>query len=467
MKKSELFFVFALLPVDIIMILLAFGIAYWLRSSQDIIYISPFPEYMRLILLTLPGWIVIFALEGLYHSKNGRRGADELAGIFMGVSAGIMILVAWLFLAETSFFSRLVIVYAWIIAIVLVFLGRSIVRAMQKYLYRYGIGVHRIIFVGNNQITYNLVKAMQTNRALGYKVIGVVDADHLTRKAKSEDLKIKILGKFSEIEKIISSHPTDEIILTELNISNKKISQLIDFCEDKRLIFKQSPNLFEVKTQNTEMFTLAGIPILKYRHTPLEGWGKITKRFFDLSGSFLSLIILSPLFGIVALIIKATSPGPIFFRQTRMREDGKTFTFLKFRSMQEGAEGKHKEYMKKYGVVFKLKNDPRVTPFGKFMRRTSIDELPQFWNVLMGEMSLVGPRPPMVEEVAFYNRIQKKRLAIKPGITGLWQVSGRSDVNFDDWVRLDLYYIENWSLWLDLIILAKTFVVVLGKKGAY
>jgi len=466
MKKSELFFIFALLPVDIIMILLAFVIAYWLRANQDVIYISPFGEYIRFIIFTLPAWILIFALEGLYTSKKGRRGADELAGIFMGVSSGIMLLVAWLFLAKTSFFSRLVIVYAWVLAIVLVYLGRLIVRSIQKYLYRYGVGVHRVIFVGNNQITYNLVRTMQNNRGLGHKVIGMVSADGVT-KNKELSLNVKSLGKFEDLEEIVKKHPTDEIILTELNISNKKISELIDFCEDRRLIFKQTPNLFEVKTQNTEIFALSGIPILRYRQTPLEGWGKILKRLLDIVGSFIFLVILSPFFLIISIIIKMTSCGPVFFRQKRMREDGKTFTFLKFRSMYDGADKEHKKYIKKYGNMFKLKNDPRVTPFGNFLRKTSLDETPQFWNVLIGEMSLVGPRPPMLEEVALYNRTQKKRLTIKPGLTGLWQVSGRSDIDFNDWVRLDLFYIENWSLWLDIKILFKTLLVIVNKKGAY
>lgn len=466
MKKSELFFIFVLLPVDIIMILLAFIAAYWLRANQDIIYISPFGEYIRFIIFTLPAWILIFVLEGLYSSKNSRRGADELVGIFMGVSSGIMLLVAWLFLAKTSFFSRLVIVYAWMLAIILVYLGRLLVRSIQKYLYRYGVGVHRVIFVGNNQITYNLIRTMQNNRNLGHKVIGMINMDSIVNDKESA-LHVKSLGTFSNLEKIVKKYPTDEIILTELNISNKKISELMDFCEDRRLIFKQTPNLFEVKTQNTEIFALAGIPILRYRQTPLEGWGKIIKRLADIVGSFLLLVILSPFFLIIAIIIKLSSPGPVFFRQTRMREDDKQFTFLKFRSMYDGADKEHKQYIKKYGNMFKLKNDPRVTPFGRFLRKTSLDEIPQFWNVLMGEMSLVGPRPPMIEEVVLYNRTQKKRLTIKPGITGLWQVSGRSDVNFDDWVRLDLYYIENWSLWFDIKIILKTFLVIINKKGAY
>ena len=169
---------------------------------------------------------------------------------------------------------------------------------------------------------------------------------------------------------------------------------------------------------------------------------------------------------LIALIIKVTSPGPILFKQSRVGLRSE-FNFIKFRSMRQDAEKLHNEYIKKYGNMFKLKNDPRVTPFGRFIRKTSLDEIPQFFSVLCGEMSIVGPRPPMPEEVKFYSIQEKKRLGVKPGITGLWQVSGRSNTSFEEWVRLDVYYIENWSLWLDFSIMIKTLWAIFKKDGAY
>ncbi len=469
MKKSELFFTFILLPVDILMIALGFIVSYFWRANQDlVIYMWPFMDYLKFIAYSMPFWILIFALQGLYSSKNGHSGFEIIAKIFLAVSTGIMLIVAWLFLSRTMFFSRLVVIYAWFLILIFVAIGRLLIHLIQKYLYRYGIGVHRVIYIGLNHITYNSIRVMQQNRSWGYKVLGALD-DLIYKKKIDQAVKnhIKVLGKIDDIEVILKKHPTDEIILTEPNLSESKVAELIEFCEEKNIVFSQTPNLFEVKASNTVLDTLAGVPILKFRRTPLEGWGKILKRIMDMIGSVLALVILSPVFLAAAIGVKLSSPGPILFRQQRVGEDGKLFTFLKFRSMRSGADKKHEEYIKKYGNMFKLKNDPRVTKFGRFIRKTSIDELPQFWNVLIGDMSLVGPRPPMIEEVKRYTRWQRKRLMIKPGLTGMWQVSGRSDVDFDDWVRLDLYYIQNWSLLLDIKILFKTVGVLFTRKGAY
>jgi exopolysaccharide biosynthesis polyprenyl glycosylphosphotransferase len=224
--------------------------------------------------------------------------------------------------------------------------------------------------------------------------------------------------------------------------------------------------LYEVRATNVEPSTIGRVPIVTYLRTPLDGWGRVFKRVFDLVGSVLGLLVLSPVFLLISIGIKLTSSGPIFFSQKRVTER-KTFNCYKFRSMRVGANEQHQELMERHGVMFKLKEDPRVTRFGAYLRRSSLDELPQLWNVLRGEMSLVGPRPPMVEEVEHYSSWQRRRLHIKPGLTGLWQVSGRSDIPFDEWVRLDLTYIENWSIWLDITILLKTVWIVLKGKGAY
>ncbi len=205
---------------------------------------------------------------------------------------------------------------------------------------------------------------------------------------------------------------------------------------------------------------------MEFSRTPLDGWGRIIKHLTDLFGSIILIVLTSPLMILTAVLVKLTSRGPILFRQERVGLE-RNFTFYKFRTMRTGSEKEHEKYIKKYGNMFKLSNDPRLTPVGSFLRKTSIDELPQFFNVLRGDMSLIGPRPPMPEEVKKYTNWQKRRLGIKPGITGLWQVSGRSEISFDEWVRLDAFYIENWSLWLDCQIFLKTIWVVIKGRGAY
>ncbi|MBI3495235.1 sugar transferase [Candidatus Berkelbacteria bacterium] len=450
MKRSELFFSFLLVPVDAIAVLGAFSIAYWLRAHQEVVYIWQFSDYFRFIFSIVPFWILIFALEGLYAIKNTRRGFDEAAGILLGVSSGIMLFLAYIFLSRTEFFSRLIVIYAWVLSFLLVGLGRLLIRTVQKRLLHYGIGLHRVLVIGKEDSAKHIIQAIGAGMEPGFEVVKIVSS-------------IKQLN----LDRLMRETPFDEIIVATSRLAERTVVAIVEFCHQHDLVFRLVPSAFRVQTSHVDVAMLGQTPMLEFRRTPLEGWGKIIKRIIDIIGGFIALIIFAPLMLIVAIIIKIVSPGgPILFHQRRVGV-GKLFTFYKFRTMMPGAELEHDKLIQKHGNMFKLKEDPRVFPFGSFLRKTSIDELPQLFNVLKGEMSLVGPRPPMQEEVRFYNSWHRQRLGIKPGITGLWQVSGRSEINFDEWVRLDLYYIEHWSLWLDLQILLKTVWVVIAGKGAY
>ena len=451
MKRSELIFTFLLIPIDILMVLLAFILAYKFRFYYEIvpaIYFQPLNEYFRFVLYTLPLWPIGFAVNGLYSLEH-RRTISELGKIIVAVSAVMALLMVWIFFSRTYFFSRLIIALTWIFAIITVMLGRILMRFLQRFLYHYNIGIHKVIILGHNSSTKLVIDTIKSRPGLGYRIIKLVDHDGIEK-----------LGK------IVDRNPCDEIIVADTNIPEKDIVPILEFCRLRGIGFKMTPNLFLVRHSHVSIETLASVPILEFSRTPLEGWGKIIKRVFDIIGSTLLVVILSPIMLIVAILVKITSKGPILFRQERVGLD-KNFTFLKFRTMREGAHVEHERLMKKHGVMFKLKNDPRLTPIGKFLRRTSLDEIPQFFIVLKGDMSLIGPRPPMPEEVERYNNWQRRRLGVKPGITGLWQVSGRSDLSFEEWVKLDAYYIENWSLWLDFQILLRTLGVVLKGRGAY
>jgi len=429
------------------MLLAAFWTAYLIRFSGIITFSSIMPknEYLKWVFLAIPIFLILFAFHKLYSFKK-RPFIEELISIILAISTGLAVIFAIFFFARLMFFSRLIILIAWFLAIVFVIAGRLSAKIVQKYLYYQGIGTRKILLVGKGKISQKIISEF-SDRFLGYEIVANAES-------------------FADIQKIAKKIKLDEIIVADSNVSKSKLNKIIEFCHDQRIIFKYSPIVMELQAKHIEIDILGGVPLVQLKRTPLDGWGRIIKRIVDIVGSIFALIITSPLFFIIPIIIKIDSKGPVFFKQKRVGLD-KNFDFLKFRTMREGAEKEHLKLMKKHGIMFKLKNDPRVTRVGKFLRRTSLDEIPQFINVLKGEMSLVGPRPPMPEEVAHYNHWQKKRLGVKPGITGLWQVSGRSDLSFKEWVKLDKYYIENWSLALDLQILFRTFIVLINKVGAY
>lgn len=467
MKKSELFFTFILIPVDLIMVILAFISAYQLRlhfENVPITYVQPFMDYLKFVLPVLPAWPIILGLTGLYSLSERRSAVNEFGKIVVAGTASIALVIAWIFLSRTFFFSRLIIIFTWALAVITIALGRGLIRFIQTWLYRYNIGVHRVIVLAANGSSKMVIRTIKDDPRLGMKIVKIIDQDAI-----------------SKLEKIVENSPCDEIILADSNLKEAQVARILDFCRIHQIALKMTPNLLLVRSSHIDIQQLAGIPILEFKRTPLDGWGRIIKRAVDIFGSIILIIILSPIMIIAALLVKLTSKGPILFRQERVGLD-KNFTFLKFRSMkfeyctgdsyggkkaQEFRESLKKKKNEVDGPVFKIKNDPRITGAGKFLRKTSIDELPQLFNVLKGEMSLVGPRPPMPEEVAEYSDFQKRRLGVKPGITGLWQVSGRSELSFDEWVKLDAYYIEHWSLWLDFVILLRTVKAVVRRRGAY
>lgn len=475
MKRSQIMFRVILLPIDILMILIAFAFSYYLRSQSEFIYIWPLTDYLKFVLFFLPVWIAIFALEGLYGIRNPKKGVNEFYSVIVAVSTGIAVMVIWLFLTQTTFFSRLVITYSWFFTIVFVLLGRWVIHLIQVIMYKNKIGVLRLMILGNNKICYDLIKAIKKEKSLGYDFVGILTTTS-EEYTKNRD-NINILGSIGNISKIYNEVPFDVLILADPYLSYGKINNLIEFTEERKISFKEVPNLYEVKKSNAIYSTIGGIPIINFRPTPIEGWGSITKRIFDIIISTLLIIITSPIMLIIAIAIKLDSSGPVFFVYKRIGRYGKAFTYFKFRSMVQNAhelryDPKFRQNTKDIrgwnadNPMIKYVNDPRITKVGKFIRKYSLDELPEFFLVLLGRMSMVGPRPHEKEEVEKYKRHHKKVLQIKPGITGIAQVSGRSDLTFDDEVRLDTYYIENWSVWMDIKFLLKTPLAIIQKRQA-
>jgi exopolysaccharide biosynthesis polyprenyl glycosylphosphotransferase len=471
-RKLDLTFTALLVPLDEAALLGAALAAYSLRFSKFLTDLRPilqeikFETYIVSAFLFSLVWLVLFALAGLY-SMRPRRAWNELGRILVAGTAGTMVLIATVFFNRDLTTSRFIVLAVWLLAISFVWMERLIVRVVRHTLLSAHIGHQRVIIIGRGKTANQLVELYKRNPILGFTV---------TRQYATWDDSVR-----SDLDRLIKRDRVDEILLADPDMPKEESLDVIAFAEERHVAFKYLADLFAATFSNIEMTTTGGIPIIEVKRTPLDGWGRIFKRLFDLIVSFLLIIITSPIMLVTALLIKLTSKGPVFFSELpggkpleRVGEGGHPFRYFKFRSMVENAHALHQDpkFMKEHGnlregPLMKLKRDPRVTPVGRFIRAWSIDELPELFLVLRGDMSLVGPRPHLPEEVALYKPHHRRVLAIKPGITGMAQISGRADLDFEDEVRLDTWYIENWSPALDLYILLKTPFVVIRKTGAY
>lgn len=461
MKKSELIFGALLVPVDFLMILAAGIVVYSLRTSSWIAQWRPvlfdlnlpFSRFFGILVIAAIFTLIIFALSGLYKIKASRRLFEEFSRIIISASASVLALIVILFLRGREFESRFIILATWIAGILFVFIGRFFVKKIQRYLVgKYNIGTHNILVIGGDGMSENIINEITRKPDLGYRIV---------RHFPELDIE--------KIKQAIQNPGVDTVILASPKYDRQEILDIIDFCDEERVGFKFIPNLFQTLTTNIEIDTFGGVPLIEIKKTPLDGWGKIIKRAVDIFGSALGLILLSSLFLLGGLIIKIDSEGPIFVKLKRISQ-GKEFCLYKFRSMVKDAEARKKDLLqyneRQDGPLFKMKNDPRITRVGRIIRRFRIDEIPQLINVFKGEMSLVGPRPHQPDEIVKYEKHHKRVLFLKPGITGLAQISGSSDLSFEEEVKLDAYYIENWSLGKDIYILLKTFLVVFIDRSA-
>ncbi len=452
------------------MIILAGISAYYIRFAEfttgirPVIFNLPFSGYLKALIIIALLWIIIFAFAGLYNIKDARRLAKEVYRVVLACSTGLMLIVILIFIRRELFDSRFIVLAGWILAILYISFSRILIRFIQRSLFKHGIGVHKIILVGNSQTTDNLINFYSKNRDSGFEVI---------KRLRNFDMETE-----EESENFLKTKEVDEIIQSDPNLSKAEVLRLYDFADEHHLTFKYAADLLGAKVLKTEVAETAGIPVVEVKKTSLDGWGRIAKRIFDIIISFFLIILTSPVILMTILLIKIDSRGPIFFSKrddgssvSRVGQGGKLFRYFKFRSMVPGTDSlRYNELAGKNlrddGPMVKIKDDPRITRVGKFIRRWSIDELAELFLVLKGDMSLAGPRPHLPEEVAKYERHHKKVLTIKPGITGLAQISGRSDLSFEEEVKLDTYYIENWSLALDMAILMRTpWAVARGRKA--
>jgi exopolysaccharide biosynthesis polyprenyl glycosylphosphotransferase len=465
--------------VDASFVFVAFGIAYWLRYRMEIGgevvpgFSQPFSFFYDIVILLMIVTLAVFQLRGLYRLPRWTSFLDEALIIASSATTAIAIIILYSFL-QRFFPSRLIFIYAWILMIVLLISKRLIVRMVRQMLWARGIGVDRLLIIGAGRAGQRIMQHIYGNPQLGYRVVGFLgDQPADANWGIATERRVErppYLGDTGAIEDTIRRHDVSEVIIALPPAQHRDIFRMIQQCRQMDVSFTFLPDLFEMALDRVTIHEVAGLPLIELRESRIRGWNYVLKRAMDIVISSAVLILTAPLLALISLSIKLDSAGPVFLRQVRVGRDGEEFICYKFRSMVQDAERRKQELMSKEGnngPLFKMKNDPRVTRVGRFLRKTSLDELPQFFNVLLGEMSVVGPRPQVPSEVDQYEDWHFQRLDVTPGLTGLWQVNGRSDLSFDEMVKLDLYYAENWSPWLDIKLMLRTVPAVLFGRGAY
>lgn len=457
--------------LDAALTLLAFWVAWWLRYEMELVaevatenYLS-FGDYQELVAAFIALVVVVAGLKGLYRETFGRTWLDEVVSIFSTSMVATALLVIAVFYYRPFSYSRAIFIFALVLTVAFLSLARLVRRQLVAQWRKRGRGLRRVVIVGAGTSGRRIMQSIVAQTDLDYEVVGFVDDE------RSEDLgRFKALGKLEDLPEVMTQHAVDEVIVALPSTSHEEVMRIINLCGANGVEFRLVPDFYGLSLDRVDMHYLHGIPLIGLREPSLRGWNWALKRAMDVSIAAVALVLFAPLMALVALAIKLDSPGPVLFRQLRVGRGGRRFWFYKFRSMRADAEQEFWQLVERNeakGPIFKMRKDPRVTRVGAIIRRTSIDELPQLFNVLAGDMSLVGPRPPLPHEVEQYEEWHLRRLEVAPGITGLWQVSGRSELTFDEMVLLDLWYIENWYLGLDLKIILRTIPAVLFERGAF
>ena len=457
---------------DIMLFNISMIIAYWMRYElqwfRDISYYHTLSAYLPFALLFTALMLLTFRMDRVYQRWPGRQWLDQIYRIINATAKSTVVMMAVTFALQPLQYSRLLLVEAGIVAVLLLAMSRTLQYLVIGRLRARGIGVRKTIIVGAGEIGRTVMRTVVARPGLGYHVIGFVDDN--PEKGQNNIGRFEGLGAINRLPTLIGQEDIDEVIITLPWMYHRKIMSIVRACERRNVSAHIVPDLFQMSLSRVDVDDLGGVPLVGVREVGFGHRVRAIKRLMDVAGAILAMTIGAPILGLIAMAIRVDSEGPVMFRQTRVGANGREFEILKFRSMYQGAEEKLEDLRDRSevdGPIFKMKDDPRVTPVGRILRRTSLDELPQLWNVLRGEMSLVGPRPPIPAEVAEYREWHKKRLEVRPGMTGLWQVSGRSLLSFDEQCLLDIYYIENWSLWLDFQIMLRTVPEVVFGNGAY
>lgn len=475
-KKNSKFFSLVLVIADFAVLLAAFTIAYILRVQIDqrplVNPIFAF-DYLLSVLTILPIWIFVFAIIGLYSSQAYNRRLVEWSKIVIGCFIGILLIIGWEYLTQRYIFpARLATWYALAGSIVLVLFERELLRLIKDISYRYGRGVSRLLIIGDSAATRDIARELAETSKSGYHVVAIAGPKSVVPK----HLDIQHFTDLDNALAHIHSLKINAIIQTNLYGDAERNKLILGAAQVHHVHYSFIPGEPEFYSGKNTVDVFLGYPMINVSQTPLIGWGAIVKRAFDLILTIVTLPLWGLLLLVIALLQKLFNPGPVFYKSTRLSQFSEPVTLYKFRSMgaQYGSKDAAEEFeemgradlAREYRTHHKVEKDPRITRFGGFLRDTSLDEFPQILNVLRGDISLVGPRPILPQEVAFGETKAALLHSVRSGMTGLWQVSGRSNLSFDERIELETFYAQNWTFWLDIKILIKTLGVVIRKTGA-
>ncbi|MEN4012653.1 MAG: sugar transferase [Bellilinea sp.] len=466
-------FTLILLLSDGLNVALALRFAYLIRFEFSIPIFDPralisMDYYQGLILLIIPTWLLVFFFRGMYKRSNLLGGVREYHLLFEANTLAMIVVIAVGFFEPRFIIARGWILIAWFSAFFFAALGRFILRRVAYYLRTHGFFLSRALIVGYNQESAEMADQLSDVRFSGLNLLGFID-DNL--KGIGLPKNLKQLGGLDDLADIIKTHQVDEVILTSSALTREKLLNIFEeFGTSDTVKIRLSSGLYEIITTGLKVREYAWVPLVEVNKVRLTGSDRALKALLDYGISIPLAIVLLPILLLIAVAIRLDSPGPVIHRRRVLGVNGKEFDAFKFRTMVVNGNEVLASYPEKKAELdknHKIKDDPRITRIGRFLRKTSLDELPQIFNVIRNEMSLVGPRMITLPEIRQYQKWGINLLTVKPGITGKWQVSGRSDVTYEERVKYDMYYIRNWNIWLDIQLLIQTIPAVLSRRGAY
>ncbi len=467
LKEKEVALRRFLILADCLMVFLAYLVAFFLRDLIREESLT-FSRFGVVLIIAAPYWCLTLYANGIYLSMRTRSYGEILWALVKSAIMTSLTLGTFIFLFKLTYMSRLFFLLFAGLSLLFIWAEKTVLFMGAHYVRRQGLNTRRLLVVGTGKRATDFIHKVDQHPEWGFDLLGAIDDE--PGRGVHHVGRLNVVGNLADITPIFHRDAVDEVVFLVPRSRLNSLQGAIDDCETEGVVVTVAVDLFDTKLARSSVTELDGLPLLHFKTTHAREWELLVKRFFDFAVSALGILALSPLFLVLAVLIKTTSRGPVFFRQDRLGLAGRRFTLFKFRTMRLGAHDLLSEVADLNDMTtreFRQKKIRWITPVGRFMRKFSMDELPQLFNVLVGHMSIVGPRPTVPDEVEKYKDWQRRRFSMKPGITCLWQVKGRNNIGFEEWMKLDLEYLDNWSLWLDAKILMKTVPVVIFGIGAY